>query len=245
MEPTPPPIPQAKHPNRLEFTSDWFEEVKASFEDFARSNSGRKLRVLEIGSYEGRSTVWMLDNLLGHPESRLTAVDTFAGGMEHRDNSDHDLGGLERRFLSNVGQCKHVDRLRVIKKDSDDALLQLRREKAVFDFIYIDGSHVAIDVLHDAVLCWRMLAVGGTMVFDDFTWKGYHEDCYNPRIAILSFVLCAEPEIETKRTELQMWVTRVPNRLPPTANEDKALIYWNPFELRRKCGREDFDDADS
>ncbi|MCJ1328106.1 hypothetical protein MMC10_004781 [Thelotrema lepadinum] len=158
MEPPAPPAPQAQQPNGLEFTSDWFGEVKVNFEDFARSNSGKKLRVLEIGSYEGRSATWILDNLLDHPESHLTAIDTFAGGMEHR-NDDHDVRGLERRFLSNVAQCKHVDRLRVMKKDSDEALLQLRREKAVFDFIYIDGSHIAVDVLYDAELCWRMLEI--------------------------------------------------------------------------------------
>ena len=239
MAPTARPASGTPQPTEFEFTSDWFGLVEASFDDFARSKSGKKLRVLEIGSYEGRSTTWMLDNLLDHPKSHLTAVDTFAGGMEHQNNDDHDVRGLERRFLSNVAQCKHVDRLRVIKKNSDEALMQLRREKAVFDFIYIDGSHIAVDVLHDAVMCWRMLEVGGTIVFDDFTWKGYHEDCYNPRIAILSFVLCVEPEIETKRTESQMWVTRVPNRLPPTPNEDKALFYWTPFELRREHGYED------
>ncbi|MCJ1334710.1 hypothetical protein MMC10_011422 [Thelotrema lepadinum] len=246
MEPTTPPAPvgtlEEQQANGYQFTSDWFTWVKTDFEDFARSASGKELRVLEIGAYEGRSTMWMLDHLCEHPQSRLTVVDNFVGGMEHEDTNDCVIPGLEQRlehrFLSNVARCKHVGQLRVIKKDADEALLQLRHEKAIFDFIYVDGSHVAIDVLHDAVQCWRMLAVGGTIVFDDYRWKGYSEDYYNPRIAIQSFLLCAEPEIETKTTESQMWVTKVLNRSPPTANEDKSLWYWKPFELRPDHSRE-------
>jgi predicted O-methyltransferase YrrM len=39
-----------------------------------------------------------------------------------------------------------------------------------FDFIYIDGSHMAQDVLCDAVLAFRLLRVGGVIVFDDYIW---------------------------------------------------------------------------
>ena len=44
-------------------------------------------------------------------------------------------------------------------------------EKDTFDFIYIDGSHTAYDVLQDAVLTHPLLKVGGVLIFDDFGWK--------------------------------------------------------------------------
>jgi hypothetical protein len=40
-----------------------------------------------------------------------------------------------------------------------------------FDFIYIDGSHQAPDVLVDAVLAFKLLKVGGTLGFDDYLWS--------------------------------------------------------------------------
>ena len=40
-----------------------------------------------------------------------------------------------------------------------------------FDFIYIDGSHQAPDVLFDALLGFELLRVGGIMVFDDYLWQ--------------------------------------------------------------------------
>ncbi|KAL8819804.1 MAG: hypothetical protein Q9223_001841 [Gallowayella weberi] len=202
----------ASSPDRGRFTfhHSWFDkEVLPEWEELTLPLRAKKVHILEVGSFEGASTTWLLDNLLTHPESTMTAVDTFEGGMEHQDSELYDINSLESRFRSNVNKCKHVDRLRVIKATSDDALLDLRREKARFDFIYIDASHVALDVLHDAVVCWRMLNVGGTMVFDDVAWKGYMEDCYNPRIAIKSFLQCAEQELEATETEGQMWVLRL------------------------------------
>lgn len=216
--------------SRFKFQHPWFDEYhRTEWEKFTDPMRGKKLNILEIGSFEGCSTTWMLDHLMTHPESRMTAIDTFEGGMERQDPEQvrkYDLPTLESRFRSNVSKCEHVDRLRVMKADSDAALLDLRREGARFDFIYIDASHVAFDVLHDAVLCWRMLDVHGTLVFDDVWWKGYMEDCYNPRIAIKSFVQCAPQEMEAVETEGQMWVTKVPNRIPATPNPDPDLYYW-------------------
>jgi hypothetical protein len=39
--------------------------------------AGRPVNFLELGSYEGRSTVWMLESLLTHPQSHITCVDPF------------------------------------------------------------------------------------------------------------------------------------------------------------------------
>lgn len=221
----------SKDRSRFSFQHPWFELIRPEWEELTSSLRGKKLRILEIGAFEGASTTWILDNLMSHPESTMTVIDTFEGGMEHQNDSantdKYELASLESRFRANVSKCEHANKLRVMKAHSGDALLALRRKSSQYDFIYVDASHVAIDVLHDAVACWRMLTVHGTMVFDDFRWKGYLEDCYNPRIAILAFLQCAAPEVETKETESQMWVTKVPNRIAATPNPDPDLYYWD------------------
>ena len=220
---------------RFSFTHNWFELVQEEWGKRTASLRGRELRILEIGSFEGASTTWILDNLLDHPDSRMIAIDTFEGGMEHHELNKPDVYGLsslEARFRSNVSKCRHFAKLRIMKMRSDDGLLALRGQADQFDLIYIDASHVAIDVLHDAVLCWRMLSVHGIMVFDDVRWKGYMEDCYNPRIAIKAFVSCAEPEVETEETESQLWVKKVLNKIPPTPNPDPALYYWDKNRVK-------------
>ena len=37
-----------------------------------------------------------------------------------------------------------------------------------FDFIYVDGSHAALDVIRDAAGAWKLLKAGGILVFDDY-----------------------------------------------------------------------------
>lgn len=215
--------------SRFTFQNKWFELIISDWEKL--TNSIRKipkpLHILEIGAFEGASTTWILDNLINHPQSTMSVVDTFSGGMEHNHN---EVESLEKRFYSNVNQCVNITKLKVLKAKSEDALIDLRAHSAKFDFIYIDASHVAIDVLHDAVLSWHMLALGGTMVFDDWTWKGFNEHFYNPRIAIMGFLQCVEPEVKVEETESQMWVTRVVNQITPTKNEDPSLMYWNKDE---------------
>jgi predicted O-methyltransferase YrrM len=40
-----------------------------------------------------------------------------------------------------------------------------------FDFIYVDGSHQAPDVLCDALLSFRLLKNNGVIAFDDYLWQ--------------------------------------------------------------------------
>ena len=223
--------------NRFVFSQDWFEWLIPDWEQLTAPLRSKALHILEIGSFEGASATWMLDNLMSHPDSTLTTIDTFGGSMEHSDGTDkvngtYNLSSLEARFRANVNRCEQVGKLRVIKAASDEALIQLRQENATFDFIYIDGSHTAVDVLSDAVLCWRMLKVQGIMVFDDWSWKGYEEECYNPRAAIKAFLRCAAPELLCAETEAQMWVLRVPNYVPATRNSDADLLaQWTAKDL--------------
>ncbi|KAI9715663.1 MAG: hypothetical protein M1812_005815 [Candelaria pacifica] len=177
---------------KYDLQQDWFDIVREEWEVRTQPLRGQKLQILEIGSFEGASTKWMLDNLMDHPESSLTAIDTFQGSMEHKEGTDavdkYGLSSLDDCFRANVSKSKHPDKLHVMKMQSHKALLEPRNEARQFDFIYVDASHVAIDVLHDAVNCWSLLKTEGTMVFDNFSWKAYLQDCYNPRIAIEAFI---------------------------------------------------------
>ncbi|MCJ1278439.1 hypothetical protein MMC21_006256 [Puttea exsequens] len=223
--------PTSSDRSRFAFRFYWFDEfVRAQWEELTKPLRGKQVQVLEIGCFEGASTTWILDNLMSHSGSNLTSIDTFEGGMEHQKGDDankYHCASLEARFRANVAKCERREQLVVMKARSDDALVELRGKGARFDFIYIDASHVAIDVLHDAVMSWRMLNLRGSMVFDDFAWKGYEQDFYNPRIAIQSFLHCAAPELESKRVESQVWVTRIPNLITPTPNPDPEQYYWD------------------
>jgi len=149
------------------FSNTWFDGSIDLWVDLLSplKAAGRSLELLEVGSWEGRSSAFLLSYL---PNARLTAVDTWAGGIEHQERPD--LATLEQRFDHNVSAFR--ERLVKRKGLSSIVLAELAaHEKECFDFIFIDGSHFADDVMVDAVLGWQLLREGGVMVFDDYLWR--------------------------------------------------------------------------
>ena len=200
--------------SKYNFRYPWFETVRLDWQELTQPFVGTQMRILEVGSFEGSSTTWILDHLMDHEGSRLTCVDTFVGSPEHATPDIH-LDGLEGRFLSNVALAKNHDKLRVLKGTSAERLVQLRAEQAEFDLIYIDGSHTATDVLQDVALAWPMLKEQGTIVLDDYNWAPFQQDFYAPKIAIDAFLRCNAPTLTWFERNGQVWVRKVPNVTPP------------------------------
>lgn len=163
-----------------EFTNDWFNITAKGWDKFPLADT-----VLEIGSYEGRSTVWIIENMLTE-NGTLICIDTWAGGEDH---SGIDFSAVENRFENNIKKAKYGNqRIYKVKGTSVNGLATCITGQHQFDFIYIDGSHVAKDVLTDACMAWPMLKSGGLMVFDDYSWGDSRDILHRPKMAIDSFV---------------------------------------------------------
>ena len=113
----------------------------------------------------------MLNNILTGKGSEIHVVDTFGGsrseaGMKWDDTYDFDE--LYNKFKGNT--APHKDKV-VIHRGMSGDILKTDFYPNTFDFIYVDGSHTAYDVLQDAVLAHPLLKVGGVIIFDDFGWK--------------------------------------------------------------------------
>jgi predicted O-methyltransferase YrrM len=152
-------------------------------------NRADAVRILEIGSWEGRSTLFLLTYFT---QGHLTAVDTWAGGDEYQYNATPDLRDLEVRFDGNLAPC--VARLTKRKGSSRHVLPQLLDEQQKFDVIYVDGSHFADDVLTDGIIAWRLLKQGGVLIFDDVLSPFYLRAQANPAWAIKLFLKYHEGE---------------------------------------------------
>lgn len=183
------------------FTQDWFDVHIPLWNHLLEPLRGRPVQVLEIGVFEGRSTLWLLENLLTHPEAGLTYIDTFEGSNEM---AGMDLSGLEGRFLRNT--LGHHHKLFGMKGPSTRELRRLPLER--FDFVYVDGSHLARDVLSDAVLSWPLLKAGGLLAFDDYAWDAFPEAHLCPRLAIDAFLGVQKGTYEEVHRGYQVWVKK-------------------------------------
>ena len=66
-------MPETKYqkaPERFRFTTDWFCGNEKHFSRYLTHLVDMPCQILEIGSYEGRATVWLLENIATHPQAR-------------------------------------------------------------------------------------------------------------------------------------------------------------------------------
>ena len=169
------------------FTVDWFTGYIPAWEQTFKATKVPE-NILEIGSFEGRSTCWLLENTNAH----ITCVDTWEGSDEH---TDEHKNGLFERFKENIEPFK--DRVTICRGMSGEVLRTFPCVPT-YDFIYIDGSHYSKDVLEDAILAWRLVKPGGVVIFDDFNWTmdgTKLEDLRNPRAGIEAFCYFFNPKI--------------------------------------------------
>ena len=152
-------------------------------------------KILEVGSFEGFSACKMIELFSRHNPINLTCIDTWEGMICHDDRVGADDEALFHRNLEIARRdTPHPVTLRTLKMDSYLALSSLicQGEAGTFDWIYLDASHEAQDVLADAVAAFKLLKSGGILIFDDYAWsdplfKGGHIN-NTPKPAIDAFV---------------------------------------------------------
>lgn len=190
--------------HEYQFTTDWFswnsDNMARTLKEFVDKSD---VRILEIGSWEGRSTTWFMTYL---PHSTIVCIDTFEGGVEHQ--TMNELVGVEDRFLHNVRPFQN--RITVRKGDSRTQLYGLRPD--TFDIIYVDASHEAPDVLRDVVMCFPLLKCGGIMMMDDYAGSTVIElgvRLHHPQPAIDAFLDLYQEKLEVLFKEYQVYVRKL------------------------------------
>jgi predicted O-methyltransferase YrrM len=147
------------------YTQKWFlkSEIKKSLLKYI--NPEAKHSILEIGCFEGLSSVFFADNLLNHPESSMICVDPFMN-IENNDHKQFLMNNEEMNFDYNITHCKNTEKI-TVKKIKSDSFFENPANKT-YDLIYIDGSHECDFITRDMENCFRVLESGGIMWMDDY-----------------------------------------------------------------------------
>lgn len=153
----------SSHPrtSAYEISHTWFQgsELRKTIFNFLDPTERRD--VLEIGSYEGGSTCFFIDQLLEHPQSRLVCVDPFL----QDDPTTPLTNETERRFVRNILRSKYPHKVTIHRTTSDDYFHQ---HVDTFDFVYVDGSHIPSQIAKDFENAYRQTKSGGIIWLDDY-----------------------------------------------------------------------------
>ena len=180
---------------------DWFSHKVPIFKKyFDNLNKDKIKEILEIGSWEGRSSCFFLKYF---DKSILTCVDTWKGSEENFVDEDPNLKIVEKNFDYNISEYKN----RIIKRKTSSNIF-FKDNKKKYDFIYIDGSHSYEDVLSDAKFGYDSLNYNSYMLFDDYDWK-FYKDKKNPINAINLFLKTNKIKIKIIYVSSQVLIKKI------------------------------------
>lgn len=150
--------------NRYRYTKKWFlgSELSGFLSQLVNPNG--IVNVLEIGCYEGLSSVFLAESLLNNPQSTLTCVDPFLN-ISDNDHKQWLTTNEEQNFDYNISICKNSDKIKVLKVTSDNFF---ETNTKTYNFIYIDGCHIPDFIMRDMENSFKYLDSGGIMWMDDY-----------------------------------------------------------------------------
>jgi SAM-dependent methyltransferase len=183
-----------------EFTSPPSADRFGSWSDQLDPIREQPVAILDVGAGEGASSIFLLRYL---PQGRLTAVDSFWDAS------------MEKRFQANTSEFGN--RLELIRKLSLDALHALVWAGRQFDVIHLDGSHERDLVVVDSILAWKLLKVGGLLIWNGYFYGDDLPDEWRPRSGIDLFLRMQLGSYQLLLKRDQVVIRRTKGRAPIAA----------------------------
>ena len=179
--------------------NDWFSHNIHVFKEYLQKPTGKKpMNILEVGVFEGRGTVWFIEQF---KNVKVYAVDVWDTKHSHPKYKD-----VFNTFKKHIEPYKN--QVVILKGKSSDMIRSIS-PKIRFDFVYIDASLHSKNALEDAVQSFILLKPGGLMIFDDYTHNKEHDiNCRRPGID--AFINIYANEIEVLRLA---WAVVIKKRL--------------------------------
>tara|TARA_R110001632_G_scaffold31994_1_gene83177 strand:+ start:58 stop:696 length:639 start_codon:yes stop_codon:yes gene_type:complete len=204
--------------NKYKFTEKWFDPMIPNWENLFKSRNGKNISsVLEVGSYEGRATIFLCSEIL-KSGTKYDIVDSFGGSLEESGMSgtkerlqENDF--IYENFKHNINFHSDIN-FNIHRGLSQNILPLLVKEKNTYDLIYIDASHEADDTFVDAYYAHKMLNEGGVLIFDDFGWKDPNRThpLHSPELGIRMFFSMYEDSYKLIGQGYQVYAEKIKNK---------------------------------
>jgi len=128
------------------------------------------MKCVEIGSFEGRGSVLIYNNLCKHTDSRLYCIDPFDDEYVKGNDTlafwNNACNGQYGRFKYNTSNLTKI----IEMKGGSDSMIPLLEDNSI-DFCYIDGDHSPEQVYKDIVHMFGKMKNNSIVLFDDYLWE--------------------------------------------------------------------------
>jgi predicted O-methyltransferase YrrM len=153
--------------NNYKYSQTWFihSEIYQKLKSFIDKNEQNN--ILEIGCFEGLSSVYFADNFLDNPKSSLTCIDPFLS-IDDNDHRHLLLNNEEINFDFNISVCKNSNKIIIHKITSDMFFENNKKLNKTYNFVYIDGCHIPDFITRDMENSFNILEKNGIMWMDDY-----------------------------------------------------------------------------
>jgi predicted O-methyltransferase YrrM len=172
---------------------NWFKDVEKYFRHVPQV----PLRVLQIGTYTGDATEWLLNN---RTIERINDVDTWQGSVEV-DHESIDFSEVEKYYDSRITD----DRVIKCKMTSDEFFIV---NEMSYNFSYIDGDHTASQTALDGLNAFKWLETGGVMAFDDYLWNYNGNPFLEPKRGVDAVLEVCRGQYVLIESGYQVWIKK-------------------------------------
>lgn len=125
--------------------------------------------ILEIGSWQGKSTSYLARAVMDSKNGHVFAVDHFMGNVRKESIYFVDGGGsanLQVQFERNMHTLNLHDYITLFPCHSEKAYPSLANK--VLRLLFVDGDHTYEGAKKDIELFCPLVRIGGVVIFDDF-----------------------------------------------------------------------------
>jgi cephalosporin hydroxylase len=122
-------------------------------------------RIVEIGSFKGKSTCWMAKALeFAHSNEKIAAVDPHINTRQRGVVPNYEEDSSFEAFINNLKNCGVIEYAEPIKKTSIEAAKDWNQP---IKLLFVDGSHLYDDVMLDLKTWEPHVNIGGVIVMHD------------------------------------------------------------------------------
>jgi hypothetical protein len=161
--------------------------------NYVKVQNKEPIKVLEVGSFTGISLINIIKLI---PNSIGIGLDKWSNYDENELLNNINALKIEDSFYKNIKVEGLEERIKGVKGDSSEVLFQMLMKKEIYDFIYIDGSHLSFDCYYDLMISWRLLSKGGILAIDDYLYNSDIDILNSPFEGINHFLKKYQNEIK-------------------------------------------------